>query len=399
MTYPDLTVRMLGEFSISLGGQSITDNSNRSRKAWLLLAYLIYCRSRSVTQEDLLRLLWDEDEGSTNPLNALKTMLHRVRAMLNQLDPAAGHSLIIRQDGSYVWNPEARLTLDAEQFDALCREGAAAQDPEVRLSKYRQALALYQGDFLSKLSTEPWVAPITAYFHHLYVQTSEEAISLLEARESAEEVADLCRAAIRLEPYSEGLYRHLMQALLAQGRQQEVITVYEEMSDLLLTNFGVMPEEETRAIYREAVRTVNDRALTPEAMQEQLREPPTQAGAMLCDYDFFRVIYHAEARAVVRNGNAVHIALLSVTGEKGSPLPRRSLDRVMENLQEIIRTGLRKGDIASRCSVSQYILMLPQANYENSRMVCDRVIRAFFRQYPHSPAQLHYSVQPLEPNI
>ena len=41
MTYPDLTVRMLGEFSISLGGQSITDNSNRSRKAWLLLAYLI----------------------------------------------------------------------------------------------------------------------------------------------------------------------------------------------------------------------------------------------------------------------------------------------------------------------------------------------------------------------
>ena len=158
-------------------------------------------------------------------------------------------------------------------------------------------------------------------------------------------------------------------------------------------------DRESRAIYREAVRTVNDRALTPEAMQEQLREPPSQAGAMLCDYDFFRVIYHAEARAVVRNGNAVHIALLSVTGEKGSPLPRRSLDRVMEHLQEIIRTGLRKGDIASRCSVSQYILMLPQANYENSRMVCDRVIRAFFRQYPHSPAQLHYSVQPLEPNV
>ena len=399
MTYPDLTVRMLGEFSISLGGQSITDNSNRSRKAWLLLAYLIYCRSRSVTQEDLLRLLWDEDEGSTNPLNALKTMLHRVRTMLNQLDPAAGHSLIIRQDGSYVWNPEAALTLDVEQFDALCQGGAAAQEEDTRLAKYRQALALYRGDFLSKLSTEPWVAPISAYFHHLYVQTAEETISLLEARDLTGEIVELCRAAIRLEPYSEALYRHLMQALLAQGRQQEVISLYEEMSDLLLTNFGIMPAEETRAIYREAVRTVNDRALTPEAMQEQLREPPSQAGAMLCDYDFFRVIYHAEARAVVRNGSAVHIALLSVTGEKGSPLPRRSLDRVMENLQEIIRTGLRKGDIASRCSVSQYILMLPQANYENSRMVCDRIIRAFFRQYPHSPAQLHYSVQPLEPNV
>ena len=48
--------------------------------------------------------------------------------------------------------------------------------------------------------------------------------------------------------------------------------------------------------------------------------------------------------------------------------------------------------------MSQYILLLPQANYENSCKVCERIIKAFCRQYPHSPAQLHYSVQPLEPN-
>ena len=47
----------------------------------------------------------------------------------------------------------------------------------------------------------------------------------------------------------------------------------------------------------------------------------------------------------------------------------------MENLQEQVRTGLRRGDVAARCSVSQYILMLPQANYENSCMVCRRLIK------------------------
>ena len=71
----------------------------------------------------------------------------------------------------------------------------------------------------------------------------------------------------------------------------------------------------------------------------------------------------------------------------------------MENLQEQIRNNLRRGDAASRCSASQYILMLPHANYENSCMVCERIIRAFTRQYPHSPAELHYSVQPLEPTL
>ena len=43
--------------------------------------------------------------------------------------------------------------------------------------------------------------------------------------------------------------------------------------------------------------------------------------------------------------------------------------------------------------------MLPQSNYENSCMVCERVIRAFNRQYPHAPLHLRYSVQPLEPNL
>ena len=170
------------------------------------------------------------------------------------------------------------------------------------------------------------------------------------------------------------------------------------MSQLLFDNFGIMPSDETRAIYREAMRTVNDKAVSIITLREQLREPEGSAGALFCDYDFFKVLYHAEARAVARSGDAVHICLLSVTGDQNQELPKRSLDRCMENLQELIRTSLRKGDIAARCSISQYILMLPRANYENSCRVCERIIRAFGRQYPHSPASLHYSVQPLEPN-
>ena len=46
-----LQVRMFGNFSIRKGEQEINDNDNRSKKVWLLLAYMIYCRSRSITQE------------------------------------------------------------------------------------------------------------------------------------------------------------------------------------------------------------------------------------------------------------------------------------------------------------------------------------------------------------
>ena len=103
--------------------------------------------------------------------------------------------------------------------------------------------------------------------------------------------------------------------------------------------------------------------------------------------------------AVHSCGNPLaHAIMRGFTDEQGGDLSKRSLDRCMENLQELIRFSLRRGDVAARCSVSQYILLLPQANYENSCMVCERDIRAYCRQYPHSPATLHYSVQPLEPN-
>ena len=395
----DLEVRMLGEFSIRLNDREVTDSDNRSRKVWLLLAYMIYCRNRFISPDELVSLLWSEEESSSNPLNALKTMLHRVRSMLNQLGGGAGHDLIIRRDGSYAWNDSVPFFFDVDEFERLCKSGASAADEDEKLEQYLQALALYQGDFLTKLSSEPWVVPISAYFHNLYVQTVQETLLLLEARNRLNEAVTLCRQALEVEPYSEKLYQHLMQDLLGLGRHREVITVFEEMSQLLLDNFGLMPSEELRALHREAVRTTNDRAVSLGTVREQLREPAGAGGALFCDYDFFKVIYHAEARAVARSGDAVHIGLISVTGENGSELSKRSLDRCMENLQDLVRSCLRKGDIASRCSVSQYILMLPRANYENSCKVCERVVKAFFRQYPHSPAELHYSVQPLEPNV
>jgi len=41
------------------------------------------------------------------------------------------------------------------------------------------------------------------------------------------------------------------------------------------------------------------------------------------------------------------------------------------------------------------VIMLPQANYENSCVVCRRLEAAFFRRYPHSPVRIHHMVRPL----
>ena len=395
MNGPTLQVQMLGQFTLRYGDRTISDSDDRSRRVWSLLAYMLYNHGRSFAQEELIHLYWSNGEKSADPGNALKSIFHRIRTALDKLQPGLGRLLIRRKAGRYFWNNVMPLSLDTEDFEAHFHAAEAAGDDDVRLAEYQAALALYAGDPLPRMTDEIWTIPIVAYYHSLYTRAAAGAIELLEKQERTAEAVALCRRAIHIEPYQEDLYEHLMRGLLRTGDMKGAMSVYEEMSELLFAHFGVMPSETLRTLYRQATRTVNDRTLTMDEVCSQLAEPAPHSGAMVCEYDFFKILYRAEARSIARNGHSTNICLLSVSGKDGEMLARRSLDPAMNNLQVLVQNNLRRGDVIARCSISQYIILLPQANYENSRMVADRLVSAFYRRYPHSPARLRYTVQPL----
>lgn len=395
MNGPTLQVQMLGQFTLRYGDRTISDSDDRSRRVWSLLAYMLYNHGRSFAQEELIHLYWSNGEKSADPGNALKSIFHRIRIALDKLQPGLGRLLIRRKAGRYFWNNVMPLSLDTEDFEAHFHAAEVAGDDDVRLAEYQAALALYAGDPLPRMTDEIWTIPIVAYYHSLYTRAAAGAIELLEKQERTAEAVALCRRAIHIEPYQEDLYEHLMRGLLRTGDMKGAMSVYEEMSELLFAHFGVMPSETLRTLYRQATRTVNDRTLTMDEVCSQLAEPAPHGGAMVCEYDFFKILYRAEARSIARNGHSANICLLSVSGKDGEMLARRSLDPAMNNLQVLVQNNLRRGDVIARCSISQYIILLPQANYENSRMVADRLVSAFYRRYPHSPARLRYTVQPL----
>lgn len=395
MNGPTLQVQMLGQFTLRYGDRTISDSDDRSRRVWSLLAYMLYNHGRSFAQEELIHLYWSNSEKSADPGNALKSIFHRIRTALDKLQPGLGRLLIRRKAGRYFWNNVIPLSLDIEDFEAHFHAAEAAGDDDVRLAEYQAALTLYAGDPLPRMTDEIWTIPIVAYYHSLYTRAAAGAIELLEKQERTAEAVALCRRAIHIEPYQEDLYEHLMRGLLRTGDMKGAMSVYEEMSEQLFAHFGVMPSETLRTLYRQATRTVNDRTLTMDEVCSQLAEPAPHGGAMVCEYDFFKILYRSEVRSIARNGHSANICLLSVSGKDGEMLARRSPDPAMNNLQVLVQNNLRSGDAIARCSISQYIILLPQANYENSRMVADRLVSAFYRRYPHSPARLRYTVQPL----
>ena len=79
-----LEVRMLGGFTLSRG-ETTLEVSGRSRKLYLLLAYLIRGRTRDIPYEELGELLWPGAGLDAGARGALKTLLHRARTALNSL--------------------------------------------------------------------------------------------------------------------------------------------------------------------------------------------------------------------------------------------------------------------------------------------------------------------------
>lgn len=395
MSPTPLHIQMLGSFTIRRE-DAVISVTGRSRKLGLLLAYLIQARPRPVPYAELTELLWIKPAHGGSSLNTLKAILHRARSCLDQLWEGAGHELLLSREGCCQWNPDIPLTLDTEEFLRLCREGGEAPEEEDRITLHLSALALYQGDFLPSLGGSPWASDQSAALRQICLQTTRQLLPMLAGRERWEESAQLAGAALALDPCQEDLCRWQLRALLGLGRQEETIRAYEEFHQRLLSQSGVLPSQELRDLYQQARSNLDPRAISPVILLEQLQET-AQTGAFLCEYDFFRAICRSVARMAERTGVPLHTVLLSIVPAENTPLARHSLERAMNNLEEIILGQLRRGDAFSRCSASQFVLLLPQANFENSQMICTRITRAFVRQYPHSPALLQTAVLPLLP--
>lgn len=387
----ELKVQMLGGFALRLNGQELLDTDTRSKKAWILLAYLICQRDNAVPQKKLIDLLWGEEPNSVNPENALRITMHRTRALLEQFCPETGRSMIQRRRGGYQWGMPVE-EVDAEVFERLCRQ--KSDDPQQRLDNLLEALAIYKGDFLPRQSAEVWVIPISTYLHNLYLSSAREAVDLLSAQGRTREAVEVCRRAISLEPYSEVFCQILMQLLAGSGDRKGAAEVFETLNKRLFDDFGIMPSEETRAVYRAVVYSPEDRLLSMDDVMDHLSESDAQPGALQCDFDYFRILCFATRRTMSRSGEAAHVVLVNLTAAEKA-FPRSSVDRIMGQLSQQIRLNLRRGDLFCQCSVSQFAILLPRTSYEDTQKICDRILKAFHRAYPYINANVTYLIRPL----
>ncbi|MBP0981549.1 MAG: winged helix-turn-helix domain-containing protein [Oscillospiraceae bacterium] len=391
-----LHISMFGEFELRVGDVVINDSINRSRKMWNLLAYIIAHRDKAISQQEFIDALWGDDDGQ-NPINALKTLLYRIRILLEPLQNAYGAEFILSQRGSYSWNKDVDCVLDIDEFEAICKAAATeGVAPQEKIELYSKAVELYKGDFLPKLSMEFWAVPISVHYHSLYLTIVKRYAELLEQSGMYAKMSDTAAKALEIESLDEDLHCLQIRALIHQGKDAAALGHYDKATDLLYRNLGVRPSQALRELYTEMMKAQESIETDLGIIQQQLREVEALPGAFVCEFGFFKMAYRLEARRAIRAGQSVFIALFTVFTSLGEIPELNVLNTAMDQLLEALKGSLRKGDVVARYSGMQYVVMLPTLTYEDGEKVMTRIANNFNKYNRRQTVKLHYKLQQLE---
>lgn len=385
-------ISLLGNFEIKNGDAKIEETINRSKKMWNLLGYIITYHNKHISQNEYIDMLWP-DEVSSNPVNALKTLLSRVRTLL---EPVAinKENFILSSQGSYQWNNTLPCVIDIEEFEKYCKKATDITYPEEeRIKFFKKALDLYQGDFLTKHSTELWVIPLATYYHNLYLDTVKAFLQLLNTRNEYELMEYYCSKALQIERFDETLHCIFIQILLNQGNTIAAMNHYEQTTDLLYLNLGVKPSKELRSLYLNIIRTQKTLETDLNIIQGDLKEAEFKSGPFVCEYCIFQETYRLIARQAAREGRSVYLCLITVSDAKGDIPSLNKLDAAMKRLLDAINDSLRRGDVVSRYSGAQYVILLPDINYEDGSMVMERIIKKYYQANRRSVLHLKYKLE------
>ncbi|MCQ2458226.1 MAG: winged helix-turn-helix domain-containing protein [Clostridia bacterium] len=389
-----IRIQMMDHFMIYIDERKMDQLSNKSKKGAALIQFLLLHNGTPVPNHRLLSTLWDEDK-SMNPENALKTLISRLRVLLNQIAPDLGNC-IVADRGAYHWECMPNMTVDMYEldkaFDRLA-ENNIPDDEQRRL--YEQVLELYRGDLLQHADQNDWALTKATTLHNKYMAAIYSYVDMLKNNDQHNEIVTVCRRALEVDSFDDRLHMELMTALIRINRTGEALVQYKHVVQLNYRYLGVQPSEDLQEFYKQIVNAGKTLDFNLDSIRNELQESGERHGAFVCEYAVFKEIYNLQMRNLERLGATMFLGIIMVSPYNESEMDTLRQDNIMNNLLQILSRNLRKGDTVTRFAPNIFALLLPTVNYNTGSLVMERIKRIFYTQYPNSNIVFNYRIGPL----
>lgn len=216
------------------------------KKAESLLAFLALSPGRAHSRDTLAKLLWGEADNERARHN-----LRQVLVSLRKSLASAGMPVLVEDGESVAIDPQT-LAVDVLSFEHLVGTGT----PQA----LAQAAALYRGELLAGLGTQDtgFDAWLLARRERVRETAIQGLAQLLEHQRAQGEDNEAIATGVRLlamDRTQESVHRSLMRLYLRQRRRGAALRQYQACLDALEHELGAPPEDETRQLYLELLRS------------------------------------------------------------------------------------------------------------------------------------------------
>ena len=372
-----ISIRLFDGFEITMGGKPILENLSNTRKTKLFVAYLLVNRDRPITHQELFELLWS-GEDYANPATALRTLLYRFRSMIDKEGAKALGGAIISHRGTYQWNKNLDVSIDALDFKALAEAGINPTISATRRKEYlEQAIDMYKGSLLPDFSSEPWLIAKSAAYRDAYIEAVMPYIEILQEDNQPAKIVQVCERALALAGTSE------------------ILELEAQIAKLSIANPDATTKNSVLAYYNE-VRELSVRLQDEtDRMQSELQEESIEQQAFLCDYRTFKEIYNLQRRMQSRSKSTIFLGLVYIRcndNDSDDPLYE---EKVMNDIVACCQRLLRVGDAICRKGDTEVAILFPAESYEDAVGVLER-LKAAGRERIDEDIVIVYRVRPLK---
>ena len=249
---PSMQIYLLSPFRVFVNDQSVDEWPNCKGRA--IFKYMAIRRGQPVPKEVLMAVFWPE-AGPDAARNNLNVAMHGLRKSLARIEP--DFAFVVFRQGSYSFNPELRLWVDAEAFERDIESAQAADQTactEDMVASLRSALATYHSALLVDDRYEDWLTPKRRQLQDRYLW----ALNRLAAHHFDQPDFEACVAMtnkmLEVDACDEEAHRLLMRCYSRMGHAQLALRQYHFCVDALARELKLIPSPHTVALFQQIRR-------------------------------------------------------------------------------------------------------------------------------------------------
>jgi DNA-binding SARP family transcriptional activator len=242
-----IEVTQFGRFQVARNGEIL--GPYRSKRAIWVLRYLLSTERRVAHKGEIATLMWPN-----SPSERAYHSLHVAVGALRTYIDLGREQIILYANDRYLLNDAVSIRDDSALFQSLVEHGdnllTAGDSVQAELA-FDAAIALYSGDY----------DVVGLDFEWAMVEQRRHAAAMLHALDQAGSIAFekgcLTKAVahfhrlLQRDPYREDVLARLMIAYSKLGRRGDAAREYARCTGLLMTELGVEPSSELKAVYRD----------------------------------------------------------------------------------------------------------------------------------------------------